>query len=186
MLPQPPKGRTKIASVTKTLRVGDAAFLSPVPIGNASDCGPANVNAVAITDYDGDRLPDLFVANDWGSNRFYVDAKGLALRDVLPPLGTKAYNHAMGAIFEDFDGTTQWANFEAQMHRVLPQGRLVRLDSSQQIFNAFFTTKTHGTGMGLRISRSIVESRGRLWATDNGPRGAQFCFTLPSKHEVNG
>jgi hypothetical protein len=43
------------------------------------------------------------------------------------------------AIFEDFDGTTQWANFEAQMHRVLPHGRLVRLDRSQQIFSAFFS-----------------------------------------------
>jgi PAS domain S-box-containing protein len=51
-----------------------------------------------------------------------------------------------------------------------------------QIFNAFFTTKTHGTGMGLRISRSIVESHGgRLWAADNSPRGASFCFTLPTK-----
>jgi hypothetical protein len=45
------------------------------------------------------------------------------------------------AIFEDFDGATQWANFEAQMHRVLPEGRLVRLDSSHQIFNAFFPMK---------------------------------------------
>ena len=45
------------------------------------------------------------------------------------------------AIFEDFDGASQWANFEAQMRRVLPEGRLVRLDSSQQIFNAFFAIK---------------------------------------------
>ena len=53
---------------------------------------------------------------------------------------------------------------------------------ADQIFNAFFTTKTHGTGMGLRISRSIIESHGgRLWATDNSPRGASFCFTLPTK-----
>ena len=53
-------------------------------------------------------------------------------------------------------------------------------EQADQIFNAFFTTKSHGTGMGLRISRSIVESHGgRLWATPNSPRGAIFCFTLP-------
>jgi PAS domain S-box-containing protein len=56
---------------------------------------------------------------------------------------------------------------------------------ADQIFNAFFTTKPHGTGMGLRISRSIVESHGgRLWAADNSPRGASFHLTLPTKIEA--
>ena len=51
---------------------------------------------------------------------------------------------------------------------------------ADQIFNAFFTTKPHGTGMGLRISQSIIRSHGgRLWAGDNFPRGATFQFTLP-------
>jgi len=55
-----------------------------------------------------------------------------------------------------------------------------------QIFNAFFTTKPHGTGMGLRISRSIVESHGgRLWAADNPPRGASFHFTLPAQSDAH-
>jgi C4-dicarboxylate-specific signal transduction histidine kinase len=57
---------------------------------------------------------------------------------------------------------------------------------ADQIFNAFFTTKPQGTGMGLRISRSIVESHGgRLWATDNSPRGASFHLALPTEVEVH-
>ena len=57
---------------------------------------------------------------------------------------------------------------------------------ADQIFNAFFTTKPHGTGLGLRISRSVVESHGgRLWAGDNSPRGARFYFTLPTRVELH-
>ncbi len=56
---------------------------------------------------------------------------------------------------------------------------------ADHIFDAFFTTKPHGTGMGLRISRSIVESHGgRLWAANNSPRGASFYITLPSQVEA--
>jgi C4-dicarboxylate-specific signal transduction histidine kinase len=59
-------------------------------------------------------------------------------------------------------------------------------EQADQIFNAFFTTKPHGTGMGLRICRSIVDSHGgRLWAANNSPRGASFYVTLPTKVEAH-
>jgi C4-dicarboxylate-specific signal transduction histidine kinase len=50
-----------------------------------------------------------------------------------------------------------------------------------RIFDAFYTSKSHGLGMGLAISRSIIEAHGgRLWATSNVPRGAVFQFSLPA------
>ena len=58
----------------------------------------------------------------------------------------------------------------------------LRPEYAKQIFNAFFTTKPQGTGMGLAISRSIIESHGgRLWATSNAERGATFQFVLPNE-----
>jgi signal transduction histidine kinase len=56
------------------------------------------------------------------------------------------------------------------------------LDSTQlkRVFEPFYTTKSQGMGMGLAISRSIIEAHhGRLWVTENAPQGAVFQFTLP-------
>ena len=54
-------------------------------------------------------------------------------------------------------------------------------DKAEQIFDAFFTTKPEGSGMGLAISRSIIESHGgRVWVAANSGKGAAFHFTLPA------
>jgi PAS domain S-box-containing protein len=89
---------------------------------------------------------------------------------------------------KDVDGTrelaikSQRAENEQLLVSVSDTGIGLPPRQTDQIFNAFFTTKPHGTGMGLRISRSIVESHGgRLWAADNSPRGAIFYLTLPAK-----
>jgi len=91
---------------------------------------------------------------------------------------------------KDVDGTrelaikSQRADNEQLMVSVSDTGVGLPPQQADQIFNAFFTTKSHGTGMGLSISRSIIEShRGRLWAVDNSPRGASFHLILPNKVE---
>jgi PAS domain S-box-containing protein len=77
---------------------------------------------------------------------------------------------------------SQRAEKEGLMMSVTDTGVGLPAQHEEEIFHAFFTTKPHGTGMGLRISRSIVESHGgRLWAAGNPPRGASFHFTLPAK-----
>jgi PAS domain S-box-containing protein len=54
-------------------------------------------------------------------------------------------------------------------------------ERADQLFDSFYTTKPGGLGMGLSISRSIIEAhRGRLWASANTPQGAVFQFTLPA------
>jgi signal transduction histidine kinase len=56
----------------------------------------------------------------------------------------------------------------------------ISAENADRLFNAFFTTKASGMGMGLSICRSIMEAHGgRLWATANIPHGATFQFTLP-------
>jgi signal transduction histidine kinase len=56
------------------------------------------------------------------------------------------------------------------------------VEEKERIFEAFFTTKPRGTGMGLSISRTIVESHnGRLWASTNNGRGVTFQFTIPTE-----
>jgi C4-dicarboxylate-specific signal transduction histidine kinase len=64
--------------------------------------------------------------------------------------------------------------------RVEDSGMGLDTDAADKIFNPFFTTKAHGIGMGLSISRSIIESHeGRLWASPRPSGGAVFQFTLP-------
>jgi len=68
---------------------------------------------------------------------------------------------------------------------VTDRGVGISAENADRLFNAFFTTKSGGMGMGLSICRSIIEAHGgRLWATANIPHGATFQFTLPVEAET--
>ncbi len=76
-----------------------------------------------------------------------------------------------------------------ETHRVLvtvtDSGVGISAENADRLFNAFFTTKSSGMGMGLSICRSIVEAHGgRLWATANLPHGATFQFTVPVNADI--
>ena len=119
--------------------------------------------------------------------------------DILPVMGDRVQlqqvmmNLILNSVdaMKDVDGTRELA---IKSQRGKNEHLLVSVSDTgvglpqqaDRIFNAFFTTKLHGTGMGLRISRSIVESHGGcLWAADNFPRGASLYLTLPMKTETH-
>jgi PAS domain S-box-containing protein len=94
--------------------------------------------------------------------------------------GIDAMKHVEGT--RDLVITSQRVENDQLVVSVSDSGVGVPPQQSDQIFEAFFTTKDHGIGMGLSISRTIVESHGgRLWAADHTSSGANFCFTLPAK-----
>jgi len=133
------------------------------------------------------------------ATRYNISVRTELAPELLPVLGDRVQlqqvmmNLMLNGIdaTKDVDGTrelaikSQQAENEQVVLIVSDTGVGLPMEQRDQIFQAFFTTKPHGTGMGLRISRSIVESHGgRLWAVDNSPRGASFHFSLPTSVEA--
>ena len=130
---------------------------------------------------------NIFVRTDLAADFPQVMADRVQLQQVLMNLminGIEAMKDTDG--IRELAIRSQRTQNEDVVVSVSDSGVGLPTQQSEQIFNAFFTTKPHGTGMGLRISRSIIESHdGRLWAADNSPGGASFYFTLPTKAEVS-
>jgi len=71
---------------------------------------------------------------------------------------------------------------DAVVVAVTDTGHGIPAEDLPRLFEAFFTTKKEGLGLGLAIAQSIVEAhRGRIWAEDHGGRGATFHVTLPTQ-----
>jgi len=81
--------------------------------------------------------------------------------------------------------TSQRADDGSPIVTVEDSGLGLDAANAERVFDAFFTTKPGGMGMGLSISNSIVEAHGgRLWASPNPPHGTAFHFKLPPASEA--
>jgi C4-dicarboxylate-specific signal transduction histidine kinase len=113
----------------------------------------------------------------------WVMADRVQLQQVLMNLiinGIDAMKAVEGT--RDLAITSQRGDGEELLVSVSDTGVGLPPQQAEDIFKAFFTTKDEGLGMGLSISRSIVEAHGgRLWAADHAPRGATFYLTLPAR-----
>ena len=145
-------------------------------------------------------IREMIVLLHGGAARYSISFTTELAEDLPPVVGDRVQlQQVMMNLFingidamKDVDGTreliakSQQAEAEQLLVSVSDTGVGLPPHQAEKIFNAFFTTKPHGTGMGLRISRSIIESHGgRLWAENNSPRGASFYFTLPTNVEAN-
>lgn len=112
-------------------------------------------------------------------------ADRVQLKQVLMNLilnGIEAMQHSSG----ELTVTSKVMEKDQLLISVSDSGVGISSEQADRIFEAFFTTKPQGTGMGLAISRRIVESHGgRLWVTSNSGPGATFHFTLPAVAEAH-
>jgi C4-dicarboxylate-specific signal transduction histidine kinase len=144
-------------------------------------------------------IREMIVLLDGEGARYSVSFRTVLAADLPQAIGDRVQlqqvmmNLIMNSIdaMKEVDGAreivikSQRAENEQVLISISDTGVGLPPQQADEIFNAFFTTKLNGTGMGLRISRSIVESHGgRLWAASNSPRGASFHFTLPTKVEA--
>jgi C4-dicarboxylate-specific signal transduction histidine kinase len=115
-----------------------------------------------------------------------VEGDRVQLQQVILNLILNAVE-AMSGIDEGARGLRISTDFDAagaMLVTVRDSGLGLDPHSFDSVFEAFFTTKPEGLGMGLAICRSIIEAHGgRLWASANEPRGAMFQFTLPLERD---
>ncbi len=125
----------------------------------------------------------VMMRTELGADLPSVSADRVLLKQVLMNLMLNGME-AMSERGDELKISTRGEGGEV-MVSVSDTGAGIPAEKMEQIFNAFFTTKAGGTGMGLAISRTIIESHGgRLWATVNPGRGATFHFTLPTEPEA--
>ena len=126
-------------------------------------------NGVALRTPLGDGLPQIY-------------GDRVQLQQVILNLVINAIEamHSIGDAPRELSVSSTRADPQHVLVAVRDSGHGLDAGDLDRLFHAFYSTKPHGMGLGLAISRTLVEAHGgRLWATANVPRGAVFQFTLP-------
>jgi PAS domain S-box-containing protein len=173
------KDATRAADIISRVRL---LFKKGTPLRESVDVNEVTREVIALLRDQADRY-FVSIRTDLAADLPEVMADRVQLQQVFMNLmlnGIEAMKDPSAA--GELTIKSQRANNGQLLISVSDTGVGLAPQQADQIFNAFFTTKPEGTGMGLAISRSIIESHGgRLWATANSGRGATFHFTLPSQ-----
>jgi len=128
--------------------------------------------------------PDISVVVEHGAGLPEVQIDPIQIEQVILNL----LRNAVDAVRARSDNThceihiaARWRQPDTIEVRVSDNGPGIDKGQVEDVFSEFFTTKEQGLGLGLSISRSIIEAHGgALWMEDTSPVGTTFCFTLPS------
>jgi signal transduction histidine kinase len=129
---------------------------------------------------------DVSVRADLAEGLPLVRGDRVQLRQVILNLTINAFEAmSTGEGTRELLISTRKAENEGVLVAVRDSGPGLASASLERVFESFYTTKPSGLGLGLPISRSIIEAHGgRLWASANVPRGVVFQFTLPEHPDV--
>jgi signal transduction histidine kinase len=144
------------------------------------------MEALALTELEL-RSHDIVVRTELDGTLPRVTGDRVQLQQVLLNLIVNAVE-AMSAVHDrsrELTIVSRQDDSKAVLVEVRDSGNGLDARRAEQVFEAFYTTKAEGIGIGLSIGRSIIEAHGgRLWASANAPHGAVFRFSLPVTEEA--
>jgi two-component system sensor kinase FixL len=164
----------------RTLVKKEELEFAPLDLGNV-------VSDVVLLTHSDATLHNIRVSLEINSGLPAARGDKVQLQQVLLNLLLNAFDALKNAPADERSVAVQADLDGANRLKVAVRDRGTGLNGEQfdKIFEPFYTTKPDGLGMGLSISRSIVEAHGgRLWAENNRDRGATFYFTLPIEKMV--
>lgn len=171
---------SKVVTSIRTMFLKGAQERVPVDLNSL-------INAVLTQCRDEARLGRISVSTQLDSDLPSVIGNPVQLRQVLTNLVDNAVDAMRGTTRPRLlRVNSQRHEFGEVLVAIADSGTGLAATDKDRIFDPFFTTKPDGMGMGLMFCRTAVEAHGgRLWASDNSPRGAVFQFSLPASAKMS-